>query len=232
MNILDLVILVILAFCIATSIHKGFAVSLLGLASHFCSWIISLIFYPVLSSFIISKFPKFYQQLVVYAEGATKIPVVEDRLTSLSFFSREKLLDIINETNLPSPFNKTLTANVFNVSQSQTLGQFFDEAFARVILNVICILILWAAVKLIFDFIISIVNIIKELPVLKQFDTLFSAGVGLIKGLFIVYFAFALVPLAMTIAPAEIINDYINGSLMANFFIKTNIFTAFIRAKF
>ena len=85
--------------------------------------------------------------------------------------------------------------------------------------------------KLVFIVIISIYKTVNDLPVLRKHDSLAGAGMGLIRSFFILNFIFALVPILLVLAPADIINDFIEGSKLAGFFHHSNIFTAFVRGR-
>jgi len=232
LNIIDYAILFVMGISIIAGVYNGFVVSALNTASFIFSWLGALIFYPLVSDKLISKFPDLFLRLELYADGASKIPSVEDRTTELSKFTQEYITDLLEKINMPNPFNKILAANAFSPdTTAETLGQYFDFTIASVIVNILSILLLFIVLKLVFTIAISLGKSLVSLPVLKQFDSLCGGCFGLLRGIFILYFIFALMPIVMTLAPVEIVSKYMEESLLANIFYKSNIFTSFISAR-
>ena len=232
MNIVDLVILSIMSMSVVIGTHNGFILSALHTASFFLSWMIAAIFYPVLAKIILGLFPSFLNTITFYVDGSSQIPDVENRMAGIGSFTQEQISRLIDKINLPNPFSRILTSDVFQSANGmRTLGEYFDKTMAAVIINIISFILLFLLIKLIFMIVISIGKAIKNLPVLKQFDSLAGAGLGLVRGIFMVYLVFALIPIIMALAPVNLINKYMDGSALAGFFYNTNIFTSLVRGK-
>jgi len=232
LNIVDYAILLVMGISIIAGVYNGFVLSALNTASFFFSWLGALIFYPLVSDALVSKFPDLFLRLEFYADGASKIPSVEDRTTELTRFTQEYITELLQKINLPNPFSKILAANAFSQEgAAETLGQYFDFTIASVIVNILSFLILFLVLKLVFTIAISLGKSLVSFPVLKQFDSLCGGCFGLVRGIFVLYFIFALMPIVMALAPVEIISKYMDESLLANIFYKSNIFTSFVNAK-
>jgi uncharacterized membrane protein required for colicin V production len=230
MNIVDFAILFIMAISMIIGAYNGFILSALHAASFFLSWIIAVIFYPMLTKILLNLFPNLLSTIAFYVDGSAKITNVEDRMTNIGSFTKDQISRIVDRLALPNPFSRILTSDVFQSTNGlKSLGEFFDSTMATIIINIISFLLLFLLVKLLFIIIISIGKAIRNLPVLKQFDSLVGMGFGLIRGFFIIYLFFALIPILMTLAPADIIHEYLDGSLLSDFFYSTNIFTNFVR---
>jgi hypothetical protein len=137
-----------------------------------------------------------------------------------------------SKVQLPNPFSRILISDFSQTLEGiRTLGEYFDSTMAIVIINIFSFLILFFLVKVVFIIIVSISKTVANLPVLKKFDSAAGAGFGIVRGFFIVYLVFALVPILLVLAPTDIINEFLDGSKLADFFHHTNIFTNFVRGR-
>jgi uncharacterized membrane protein required for colicin V production len=230
MNIVDLVILSIMSMSIVIGTYNGFLLSALHAASFFLSWVIAVIFYPILTKIILGLFPGFLNTITFYVDGSSQIPDVENRMAGIGSFTQDQVARLVDKINLPNPFGRVLASDVFQSADGlHTLGEYFDKTMAAVIINIISFILLFLLIKFAFTIAIGIGKAIRSLPVLKQFDSLAGAGFGLIRGFFMVYLFFALIPIIMALAPAGLIHKYLDGSVLSGFFYNTNIFTSFVR---
>lgn len=232
MNVVDIIIFLIMSVSIVFGMYNGLILSAIHTVSFFLSWLISLILHPTLSNIILDKFPKLLGAVTLYTEGSAQIPTVEQRMTSISTFTTDKLTDILEKIQLPNPFSRILLNDFSqNIEGIQTLGEYFDSTMAITVVNIFSFLILFVFIKIILTVIISIGKTVVDLPVLKKFDSIAGGGFGIIQGAFIVYLVFALVPIVIVLAPVDLIKEFLDGSKFADFFINSNIFSNFVKGR-
>jgi uncharacterized membrane protein required for colicin V production len=232
MNIIDIVILIIMSISMIVGLYNGMILSALHAASFFLSWLASVIFYPYITKLILDLFPSLLNVIVLYAEGSTHIPSVEERMTGIKSLSPEMISEIVDKAQLPNPFSRILISDFSQTLEGiGTLGEYFDTTMAIVIINIFSFLLLFFLVKLAFIIIVSISKTVVNLPVLKKFDGAAGAGFGIIRGFFIIYLIFALIPVLLVLAPTDIFTELLDGSKLADFFHYTNIFTSFVRGR-
>lgn len=232
MNGLDYAILLLMTISIVSGAYNGFVFSALNAVSFFLSWILSLIFYPLLSRHLMTRYESLFQRLVHFTEGSSKIPSVEARNARLSSLSETQIGNLLEEIQLPNPFHRILAADVFAANGSaQTLGQYFDTTIAVILVNILSFLLLFFLIKLFFVVLLSVSKAVVNLPVLKQFDALLGGAFGVLRGFFVLYFLFAMIPIIMTLAPVDVLGEYLEGSRFAGFFYQFNLFTSLVRGK-
>ena len=232
MNIVDIVIFLIMCVSIIFGMYNGLVLSALNTVSFFLSWLLSLIFYPALTNTLMDKFPKLLNAVTLYTEGSAQIPTVEERMTDISSITLDKLTNILEKIQLPNPFSRILLNDFsLNIEGVQTLGEYFDSTMTITVINIFSFLILFILIKIIFIVIISIGKTVVDLPVLKKYDSLAGSGFGIIRGVFMVYLVFALVPIVIVLAPVDLINEFLDGSKFANFFLNSNIFSNFVKGR-
>ena len=229
---MDYGILLLMAISILSGVYNGFVLSALNTVSLLLSWIISLIFYPLLSGYLMIRYEALFQRLVHFTEGSSKIPSIEARNARLTSISEAQLGNLLEEMQLPNPFHRILASDVFAANGSiQSLGQYFDNTIAVILVNILSFLLLFFLIKVFFIILVSIAKAVVNLPVLKQFDALFGGAFGVLRGFFVLYFLFALIPIVLTLAPVDVLGEYLEGSRFAGFFYQFNLFTSFVRGK-
>jgi len=230
MNILDAIILGILVFSSIAAAYKGFVGSVLDLVSFFASWVAALLFSPVLSRYITERHPYLLQTLITFSEGALRIDATGDRTLPVSVVSSERLSQLVNDANLPYPFDRLLLSNLQDLALENlnTIGEYFNHSIANILLNIITFMTIYFAVRLLFTLLTSIARSVTGLPVLKQLDWLFGAGFGLLRGLLIVNLLFLILSVVLVLVPVDLLRAYIETSLLAEFFTEFNIFSAFL----
>ena len=232
MNIVDIIIFLIMSVSIIFGMYNGLILSALHSVSFFLSWLLSLFLYPTLTNTLLERFPKLLNAVTLYTEGSAQIPTVEERMMKLSSVTVDKLTDILEKIQLPNPFSRILL-NDFSQSLKgvQTLGEYFDSTMAITVVNIFSFLILFIMIKIAFIVIISIGKTVVELPVLKKCDSLAGGGFGIIRGVFMVYLVFAIVPIVLVLAPVDLIKEFLDGSKFADFFLSSNIFSNFVKGR-
>ena len=232
MNIVDIIIFAIMSVSVVVGLYNGFILSALHSASFFLAWLLSLLFYSHITTVILSTFPSLMDTIILYAEGSAQLPTVEERMMGISTILPEKVIEIVEKVQLPNPFGRILVSDFSQTLEGiKTLGDYFDYTMAVVIINIFSFLLLFFLIKLVFLVLISITKTVVDLPVLKKCDGLVGAGFGLVRGFFMVYVLFSLIPVLLVLAPADIFNEFLDGSKMADFFHYTNIFTNFVKGR-
>jgi len=233
MNILDAIILGLLAVSSIAAAYKGFVGSVLDLVFFFVGWIAALFFSPALSRYITERHPYLLQILITFSEGALRIDSIEDRILPVSALSSERISHLVSEANFPYPFDRLLLSNLNNLALENlsTLGEYFNHSIANILLNIITFVTIYFVIRISFTILASIARGIMGLPVLKQLDWLLAAGFGLLRGILIVNLLFLFLSVVLVLVPVDLLRAYIENSLLANFFTEFNIFSAFLRGR-
>ena len=229
MNLLDVIIIAIIASSVVFGVLRGFTITVLRFASFFVSAFLAYILYPVVARFLGSGF---LNSLSVYAEGSEHIYNADLAGKLVSSLSPDQIDTVVNNSNLPAPFDAALHSNLSGQALASqnvtTLGDYFDVTVANVLLGIISFLLLFLLFRLILSIVINATNYVTRLPVLKQFNSLLGGAIGLVRGVLIVFVVFMIAPLIITFLPGESITQYIDGSLLAPFFYNSNFLLSLI----
>lgn len=231
MNIVDYFILAVLGISTIMGIYQGFVVAILNIASFFVSWLTAFLLYPILAHYLQAS-TKIVSTLLYYTEASTKIPGIEYRNAVITAIPAEKMKEIVQNADFPTPFDSILHNNiinqVFRQSGLTTLGDYFNHTIVNVIINILSFLAIYLVIRILLSLIISMTDTIAHLPVLKHFNSLLGGAFGLFRGIFTIFIIFAIIPVILTVIPLDLKTMFLDKSLFAAFFYKSNIITNII----
>lgn len=235
MNIVDYAIIGVLALSVVWGIYRGFLASVLKVVSFFISWAAAFLFYPAVAKFI-QLHTGLVDTMLYFSEGADRIPknFMDFTRMSVDLIPGDKLNEMIVGSQFPKSIEVLLRENIVNQAFSgqglSSLGDYFNYTLVYIIINVVSFLLVYIAVSLILGLIISMTNAVVRLPVLKQFDSLLGGCFGLIRGIFLVFVLFIIIPITLAVVPAGLdLGKYLQESALAPFFYQTNFITDVLR---
>ncbi len=229
MNILNAIVLFLIAVYIAQGFHKGFLVSVGNTLGLVVSWIISIIFSPLLSKAIYEG--DFYSFLLNLTEGSSRLADQSEGSLVVSSLSQSKVHMLVSDSaqNLPMPFADLIEDNMNNLAFQQdgfsTVNDYFNYTVADVVVNIFAFLIIYAITRVIIALLINAVNFASPLPVLRRFDGCAGGAVGFLRG-FLEMFAFAM------LIPVMLISMPVGGDILSDMLADSSIVTWFYQNDF
>ena len=226
MNVVDFIILGIVGVSILFGLYKGFVNAVLGLVGLFVALGAAYMMYPQLARRL-QEDESLIRTLTHYTDALSRVGDLDLSLTPVAGMTQQALNDILQRAALPAPFDAFVRANVTNQVfaslGSVTISQYLNQTIIAVSINILCFLvsfgISYAAVMLL----VHLISYVFQMPVLKHLDLLLGGVFGGIRGIFLVFVLFALVPILLTVSPIEQVSQYISESRFAGMFYKSNI---------
>jgi len=229
MNIVDIVILGILGLSILIGLYRGFISSVASVGGSILSLLGSFWLSPKLVEAIRSN-PEWIQTLMSYTDASSRLGDLSLSLTNVSTLNASGIAEILERVNLPAPLSTLLKTNlekqVFAPSGLTQVGDYVSQTIVGAILNVICYIICFLALMLVFHFVLNFLKVVFRFPVLKQLNSLVGGVFGLLRGVLLVFVAFALLPLVQTMVPIEGIGELVEQSALAPLFNSGNLILA------
>ncbi|MDL2258447.1 CvpA family protein [Eubacteriales bacterium OttesenSCG-928-K08] len=224
MSIIDIVVLAVFAFFVLSGWYRGLVSTLLSIGAYIVSAGLALIMRPLLSNLVFSN-ASLYNMALYYAEGAEFVYDVELSKSAISQLGSSQLSVVMERAELPIPVGTRISENIakeaFAADGLTTLGEYFNQTIVNVFINLLCVLVLFVAIRLIFAFIINMIDYARRgYPVLQSADGLIGAGFGLIRGFLAMYIIFLVTPAVLIVLPS--IGDYLFDSFFGTFFYNTN----------
>lgn len=205
MNWIDIIIIIILIVNALKGLTRGFILSIFNLLGFILSAYIAKLYYLDLSKYIIDHTSIFEK-------------IRDFVLKRLDLFIIAKAPDVIKNRIFSGQDMYSNTGQMSILDQS-----ILADKLANVILNLISIVIIFFAARIIIMAIGGLIQYIAELPVLKQLNRLGGFVFGVLKGLLWIYFIFLLATPIILLSPDGFIAKSTFNSTLGVYFYNNNI---------
>ena len=230
MNIVDYVIIGIVAISVLFGLYRGFVSSVLSMGGGLLSFLASFALYPKLAA-LIQNNAELQRTLLHYTDASSRIGDLELALTNVVSLGREGIQKVLGNVNLPAPLDTILQVNLENLVYGTqgavtTVSDYVSQTILQASINIICFLVCFIGLYIALSLGMNLIRAIFLFPVLKQLDSLAGGVFGLLRGVLLCLAVFTLVPLVQTMLPMDLINDLIAESQLAPIFMNGNLITA------
>ena len=227
MNWVSVFLIILIGIGLLEGVYRGFLHSAINLGAFFLSLLSSYLIYPVVSTAVKTS-KAVFGFLLYYTEGSEKVVSFEDTHLMIDSLSPEKLNSIISSSALTQPFptliEQNVTSNAFAADGLTTIGEYYNMTIVCAVLNILSFLAVFALARIVYTFILGIVNYTVKFPELKQYDRITGAFFGASRGVLACFVIITAVPIIFLVVPVEQITDYFNNSALGTFFYQNNFF--------
>ena len=232
MNPIDIAVLIIMALFALAGLYRGFLTTLFNLGAYVVSVLLGFVFMPLLANGIKGS-DSLYNMMLYYTEGSEYIANVEYIRADISSLSAAELSDIISTANLPYPMAKEINENIateaFASQGVTTLGDYFNQTIVCVFINILMFLLAFGIIRLILAFVLNGVDYAWTFPVLSRGDGILGMGLGILRGMLVLFLLFMLLPIGLTIlGQFDFIQSMVDQSVFCAFFYHANFLLALI----
>ncbi len=234
MNIIDIIILVILALSVVSGMYKGFITSTLALVGFAGAWIGSLASYQYLVTAIRSN-----ESLMSFFSGLSsavdlfKTPT----LANISVTAAGDYIDqAVNEIGIPivgNLFRNNVESKIFANQGLDTLGEYLSETLLGTALNIVCFILMFVIIYVAVLLIVNLLNNVFRFPALRHMDWLLGGVFGLVRGIIIVMLICSVIPTissALTSMNVDVLSGLIQTSRLGSIFFENNLVQATLQA--
>ena len=154
-----------------------------------------------------------------------KVSSVELARTSVDTLSAAQIKDVVDYANLPVPFGDALSNNLNHLAfapQYTTVVDYLNLTVANITVNIISFLIIYVLCRVFISLILGSMYFASPFPALRNYDGLIGGILGGVRGFFAMFALVMIIPVVMVLVSAPEITKYLNESIMATFFYKTN----------
>ncbi|MGN0764585.1 MAG: CvpA family protein [Aristaeellaceae bacterium] len=234
MNIVDYVVLGILALSVLFGFYRGFVSSVLNTGGCLVSFGLSFVLYPKLAA-VIQGDTELVRTLVHYTDASSRIGDLETAITNVATMTREGIAELVGKVSLPSPLDAILESNLLNQAYAATgvttVSDYVSQTIINACINVLCFVVCFVVLFVLISIIVNALKAIFRFPVLKQLDWLVGGVFGFLRGVLICYAAFTVVPLVLTVVPVDFISELLETSMLAPVFNNGNLVMAIMNGK-
>ena len=221
MNIVDYVILAIVALSVLWGFYRGFIQSVLSVGAVLLALVGSFMIYPQIANSIQNN-QDLARSLIHYTDAASRLGDLEQSVAQVGNLSQSAIDSILQNIQLPAPMNTilqyNLTHQVFAKAGISTVSEYVNQTIVAVSVNILCFFLCFVVLFVVLSILINMLRCVFHFPLLKQLDWLAGGIFGGLRGVVICYALFAIVPLLMTVVPFEQFNEMVAQSMLAKIF--------------
>lgn len=230
MNVVDYVIIGVVAISVLFGLYRGFVSSVLSMGGGLLSFLGSFALYPKLAE-LVQNNESLQKTLLHYTDASSRIGDLELALTNAVSLGREGIDRVLQNVQLPPPLDTILQVNLENMVYGtndavSTVSDYVNQTILQASINIICFLVCFVGLFLVLSLCMGLIRAVFRLPVLKQLDGLAGGVFGLLRGVLICLVLFTLVPLVLTMLPMDAISQLLDESTLAPIFMNGNLITA------
>jgi len=222
MNIIDIVVLGIIALMMFKGIKKGLVVTVFEMASFFIAAFCVSVFHSQVSEFLKgTKVFEWVQQFVLKHIVNVNLASVETTA------SADSANNVMNSLQLPDFLQKLL----FNKKEGNLAGllgldkviEGISTSISTFIITILSMIIIFFAVKILLHIAMKILNGIMKLPLFNSANKLAGALFGVINAVFVIYILCAVLAFLAPIQVFKPVIQLINESAVGKVFYNHNI---------
>lgn len=217
MNIIDIVILAVLAVSVIYGLYRGFISGVLSVAALIGSAALAFAFSGDLAAWLNGN-QTLVDTLMYYTDAGSRIKNLDLSLLTVSQVTDGALAQILESANLPSAFQSVFVQNIGVSEGSTAISTLLSQTIVSVSLSILSFLICFLLAYIVLTFVIHLIQYVFELPVLRHLDALIGGVFGLARGVLLLLILFTLVPIVMAIVPIEPLQALLDGSKLAPLF--------------
>ena len=225
MNMIDILVLLVLAFGLFAGMYKGFLSSLLSLAALVGSWMGAARVYEFLANKVLQNSTLMsvlstYLEPDTFFSGVDKVvsgvtantPVSE--LAATGEGAVNSVADFIGK-NVPflrDVFAKNLSSEAFAQLNITTVSQYFDQTLWQSIFNVLAFVVAFFVIYFVATLVINLLNHVVRFPVLPKVDWLLGGVLGLARGFVLASLLLAILEPTVSAFSIDLMNSLIATS--------------------
>jgi len=222
MNIIDILILVVIAVSVIFGMHRGFISGVLSVAALIGSTTLAFLLSGDLAAWLKGN-ATLVETLMYYTDAGSRVSNLDLSLMSISQVTDGALAQIIQSANLPAAFESVFITAVESAkaslsSSAMTIAELLSQTIVNVSISILSFLICFFVAYVVLTFVIHLINYVFELPVLRHLDALIGGVFGLVRGVLLLFILFVLVPIVLAVAPVPMIEEIIAASRFAPMF--------------
>lgn len=222
MNIIDILILIVIAVSVIFGMYRGFISGVLSVAALIGAVALSFAMSGELAAWLNGN-ETLVETLMYYTDAGSRVSNLDLSLMNVSQVTESALTQILESANLPAAFESAFISAVGAAASSvtasaTTIAELLSQTIVSVSISILSFLICFFLSYIAATFVIHLINYVFELPVLRHLDALIGGVFGLARGVLLVFILFALIPIVLAIAPVEMIEEMIAASRLAPMF--------------
>ena len=224
LNLLDITIIVILAFYLISGMYRGFITSLLTTIGFVGAWFGAQHFYPRVAQLALSNqtlmavLNQYLEPENFFETHTQAVSTVSEVIAGGESAIQSAIASVSNKLSVISKaFEANVRAQMFQRLGINTLADYLDQTIWQAVFNVLAFLLCFIALYVLVCLVVNLLDHVISFPVVRGFDWLLGGIFGLARGLVIVVLVLCLVPAIVQIVSPEFADSLRTGSALYSY---------------
>ena len=224
LNLLDIVIIVILAFYLISGMYRGFITSLLGTVGFVGAWFGAQQLYPRVAKLALSNqtlmavLNQYLEPETFFESHSQAVSTVSEVIAGGEAAIQNAVSAVSAKLSVVSKaFEANVRAQMFQRLGINTLADYLDQTIWQAVFNVGAFILCFIALYVVAMLVVNLLDHVISFPLVRGFDWLLGGALGLVRGLVICVLVLNVVPAIAQIIAPEFAQNLISGSVLMNF---------------
>ena len=224
LNLLDITIIVILAFYLISGMYRGFITSLLTTIGFVGAWFGAQHFYPKVAQLALSNqtlmavLNQYLEPETFFESHTQAVSTVSEVIAGGESAIQSAVASVYNKLAVISKaFEANIRAQMFQRLGINTLADYLDQTIWQAVFNVLAFLLCFIALYVLVCLVVNLLDHVISFPMVRGFDWLLGGLFGLARGLVVVVLVLCLVPAIVQIVSPEFADSLRTGSVLYSY---------------
>ena len=230
MNLLDVVIIAILAFYLISGMYRGSITSFLSTAGFVAAWYGAKQFFPTVANMALSNqtlmavLNQYLEPESFFATHAQAMTTVAEVISGGETAIQNAIASVTaNLSVISRAFEANVRSQVFQNLGITTLADYLDQTIWQAIFNVAAFILCFIALYVLVSLVVNLLDHVIAFPLVRGFDWLLGGLLGLVRGLVICVLVLNLVPMLVQIVAPDFAQSLIGESVLMNFVTQADL---------
>ena len=224
LNLLDITIIVILAFYLISGMYRGFITSLLGTLGFVGAWFGAQQLYPQVANLALSNqtlmavLNQYLEPETFFASHAQAVTSVSEVIAGGETAIQNAIASIAQKLPVISKaFEANVRAQMFQNLNISSLADYLDQTIWQAVFNVGAFILCFIALYVLSALVVNLLDHVISFPLVRGFDWLLGGIFGLARGLVMVVLVLCLLPAIVQIVSPEFADSLRTGSVLYSY---------------
>lgn len=224
MNIVDILILVVLAFSLLAGMHKGLWASALKTLGFIGSWFGARMVYERIANIALSNttlmavLNQYLEPETFFASNTQAATTVAEVVSGGESAIQAAVSTVASKISVISrAFEANIRNQAFAKLNITTLADYLDQTIWQAVFNVLSFLLAFIVIYAVVSLFVNLLDHVIRFPVLRMFDWLFGGICGLFRGIIVAVLVLCILPSIVSLISPELTQSLISGSMLYSF---------------
>ena len=230
LNLLDITIIVILAFYLISGMYRGFITSLLTTVGFVGAWFGAQQLYPKVAQLALSNqtlmavLNQYLEPENFFETHTQAVSTVSEVIAGGESAIQSAIAPIASKLSVISKaFEANVRAQMFQKLGINTLADYLDQTIWQAIFNVVAFLLCFIALYALVCLVVNLLDHVISFPMVRGFDWLLGGIFGVARGLVVVVLVMCLVPAIIQIVSPELADNLRTGSALYSYVMQMDL---------